>query len=66
MTLKVVAVACLDKNSKVWSLPKPARHHNVLHLMFSKKVQEKDSSDSQGFLLNDGSYVDRKGYVYCH
>lgn len=57
--LKVTAAACLDTNNKVWSVPKPARHHDVLHYMYKLGAKEKDSNDSQGFKLSDGSYVDR-------
>lgn len=57
--LKVTAAACLDTNNKVWSIPKPARHHDVLQYMEKCGAKEKDSMDSQGFKLNDGSYVDR-------
>lgn len=59
MVLKVTAAACLDTNNRIWSIPKPARHHDVLHYMKKCGAKEKGSKDSQGFKLNDGSYVDR-------
>ncbi len=57
--LKVVAAACLDTNNRVWSVPKPARHHDVLYYMTVCGAKEKDGPDSQGFKLSDGTYVDR-------
>ena len=59
MKLKVTAAACLDTQNRVWSVPKPARHHDVLWYMKACGATEKDSADSQGFKLSDGSYVDR-------
>ena len=53
-------VACIDANGRIWSLPKPLRHHNVLHVMaqFGAKLNAERIS-SQGFLDLDGTYLNR-------
>lgn len=52
-------VACIDKQGRIWSLPKPFRHHNVLKVMhdFGAKLAEEQSA--QGFLDENGRYLTR-------
>lgn len=47
---------------KVWSLPRPNRHHHVIrHIAESTGVSHVDSRDrDQGFLDQEGRYLDRK------
>lgn len=44
---------------EVYSLPRPARHHDVLALIF-KKFGSRASGSVQGFLTSDGEFVDRE------
>lgn len=59
---KITHVAVV-RNGVAYSLPAPNRHHNVLWSM-PPKVRDADdeteSRDVQGFLLEDGTFVDRK------
>lgn len=57
--LTVEAVAILGSNVKIWSLPKPARHHNVIKLM-ADSGEPIPICGEQGFILNDGRFVGRK------
>lgn len=55
--LEVVAAAIKD-NGIVYSVPAPARHHDVMKVM--KDLGCKRPIDGvQGFLLSDGSFVNR-------
>jgi len=54
---KIVAAAIKDPEGKVWSLPAPARHENVIRLMCSKGARALDSNE--GFLTDEGVFVDR-------
>lgn len=54
-------VACLDTEDRVWSLPRPFRHHNVLAVMwFCGAKCAEDNHYSQGFLDTNGRYLPRK------
>lgn len=65
----IVAVAVRDGN-KIWTLPKPARHHNVLWLMRGldpwEPIEENrkpgiiPAKGEQGFLDHSGEFLDRK------
>ena len=46
----------------VYWLPKPARHHDVIHYMVSAVGLPKPikSSETQGFLTNKNEFVDRR------
>jgi len=50
---KIIAAAVIDENNNVHSLNPPMRHHNIIHKLFPIKIIE------QGFLLNDGTFIDR-------
>lgn len=53
-----VAIRC---NGKVYSLPKPNRHHHVIW-MIAKEIDNRvdASGDDQGFLDENGVYYDRR------
>jgi hypothetical protein len=55
MIRKIVGVAVLY-NGQIFSLPAPNRHHNVLMTTsgFNRPYEE-------GFILDDGTYIDRIG-----
>lgn len=57
--LKVDCVAIRDDYGRVWSLPRPARHHTVIIDMHNKGFNGRLSGDRQGFLLTDGSFATR-------
>lgn len=53
--LTVLQVACLSVGGAIVTLPRPARHGDVMHLMAFRPGPE-----AQGFLLSDGSFADRE------
>ena len=60
---KVVAVA-IKYNELLFSLPAPARHHNVLHKMFLPLGEgglglNKSLPHEQGFLSSSGNFLSR-------
>lgn len=54
--MKVKQAAIKDSRGTVHTLPRPARHHTVIH---DCKVQL-DSGSVQGFILEDGTFVGRE------
>lgn len=58
--LRVVAAANRDKDGVVFSLPPPARHHNINWLMQDQGRSIIHSDLVQGFLLSDGRFVGRR------
>lgn len=55
----VVAVAILDDQGGIWSLPAPRRHAHVLSHAREYGVQLPSLEDSQGFLLSNGKFARR-------
>jgi hypothetical protein len=43
----------------VYSLPKPNRHHDVIRLIFDQTGSGISGPDVQGFLTDDGTFVNR-------
>ena len=59
--LRIEAAAIRDIDGKVWSLPRPARHHDVIRSMREAGyVGPVNGVDQQGFVLSDGRYCRRK------
>ncbi len=59
---KITHVAIRYKG-KIYSLPAPNRHHNVLSLIREETGEpfiDVDSEDDEGFLDEDGNYLRRK------
>lgn len=57
MTLTVTAAA-IKIEAQVYHLPRPARHHHVIH--FLVEIGHKPPiRGEQGFLLSDGTFVGR-------
>jgi hypothetical protein len=60
----ITHVAILDAEGKVWQLPKPNRHHNVIHSMYEAlgKPEAKRllSKHAQGFVNDQGKFLDRR------
>lgn len=54
-------VACRDTTGRIWSLPRPLRHHHVLAVMHQHGAKcAEDGHFSQGFLDESGRYLHRK------
>lgn len=56
--LRVVAAAIRKEDGRVFSIPPPGRHHDVIREMNMNGGFRQE--DEQGFLLNDGRFVGRK------
>jgi hypothetical protein len=56
----IVAAAIKHKETGVAiSLPRPARHHHVMHAMYDIVEKTIGGSYEQGFMTQDGVFVDR-------
>jgi len=57
------AIACAAirhiDTDKLWSAPRPARHHNLIHTIFKEIGRTVGSKHVQGFLTTTGRFVDR-------
>jgi len=56
--MRIVAAAVKDSTDKIWSLPPPNRHHHIIKELYSRGAEA--DLDGQGFLLDDGRWIDRK------
>lgn len=59
-SLRVVAAAIRKEDGRVFSVPAPGRHHDVIKLMGDEFQQ----CDEQGFLLSNGDWARRKPALY--
>lgn len=57
-TETIIGVAIVVKN-KLYSLPKPNRHHHCIQLAF-EALGHSIHAESQGFMTNTGRYVERE------
>jgi len=57
---KIVAAAILWKDGVVYSLPAPARHADIVHMMVTEKGIKPPINREQGFLTESGDFVRRK------
>lgn len=55
---ETIECAAILRQGKVWSVPRPGRHHDVLMLMFSTGIEE-SHGDTQGFVTSAGRFVKR-------
>jgi hypothetical protein len=54
--MRYITHVALKRNGVIYSLPKPNRHHHL----FSLTVNDpKEDDDEQGFLDNDGMFLNR-------
>lgn len=58
-----VETAAIRIGDAVFTLPRPNRHHNIMWWLSVLGIQSGQMHD-QGFVLNDGRYVDRATAVY--
>lgn len=45
---------------KLYQLPKPYRHHNLLDLMYREYPEQMQVADEEGFITSTGRYVNRE------
>jgi hypothetical protein len=57
--MKIIAAAIM-KHHMIFTLPAPARHHAILHIMSGTFGIPQDSYTEQGFLTDTGNFVSRK------
>lgn len=55
----MIECAAIKHLNKVYSLPKPNRHHNIIQFIFETNGYYEQNS-VQGFLTTDGKFVDRE------
>jgi len=53
-----IVSAAVQYQGVIFSLPRPARHHVILHAMHAMGLP-KESRRGQGFLTSEGRFVDR-------
>jgi hypothetical protein len=53
-SLKITGVA-IKYNNTVYALPKPNRHHNVIH-----SIEDISGPHEEGFILDDGTFLGRR------
>jgi hypothetical protein len=58
MSERIVAAAIVQPDGIVYVVPRPGRHHHVLHHM-NGRGNTHDTYRSQGFITSDGEFVDR-------
>ena len=57
---ETIVAAAVHAYGATWSLPRPARHHNVLFAIDGAGLcAMKPGPDAQGFLTSDGRFVGR-------
>lgn len=57
---KVEMAAIIGEDGKVYSLPRPNRHHNIIFHLAKDLKHSTPIKGEQGFVLTDGTFVDRK------
>lgn len=57
ITIEKVAI---KYKGKVYSLPKPNRHHNVIKLIYDETGKPIDGTDIQGFIDSENNFLNRK------
>lgn len=60
MPVTVVAAAIRTDDGEIWSLSRPARHHDVIRLIRESGCKLPVGGDRQGFLLSNGMFARRK------
>ena len=57
--LTVEMAAIQDHDGKVYSVPRPGRHHDVIKIMVHEGIKIPITGE-QGFVLSNGNFVSRK------
>lgn len=56
--IRITSVA-IKFDGQVWSLPPPARHHDVIRWIAESNGEGINGPDEQGFISSDGVFVNR-------
>lgn len=54
-----IVAAAIRFDGTLYSMARPKRHHHIIQ-MISSRTAKRPVSGEQGFLLDDGSFVDRR------
>lgn len=57
---KIECAAIMGFDGKVYSMPRPNRHHNIIAYMARDLGHPTPISGKQGFVTTDGEFVDRR------
>lgn len=57
---QITGVAIRDLDGKVWSLPAPNRHYNVIHMIYTETKQQVPRNWAQGFVTESGRFLTRR------
>lgn len=60
MVERIIGAAIQHADGEVYSLPPPARHHDVIRLMGARFNDRREEGHEQGFITSSGAFVDRK------
>lgn len=60
MCMKQITHVAIKYDGKVWSLPAPNRHHNVIRLIAKTNGVGIKGPDVQGFLDDSGTFLNRR------
>lgn len=55
----ITGVAIRLRDGTVHSLPKPARHHQVMHAVLGRNLELRRAGYVQGFVTDGGDFLDR-------
>ena len=55
---RIARAAVVDNHGVIWSLPQPARHHDIIRWRHSV-TGEPTTADQQGFLTSTGEFLSR-------
>lgn len=56
----ITHVAIMMEDGRIWSLPKPARHHHIIRAYFDSTGEVVGSDAVQGFLAYDIQFITRE------
>lgn len=56
----MITHVAIQYNGKIYSLEKPARHHDVIRMIAKENGVGVKGSDTQGFLTSDGTFLNRR------
>lgn len=55
-----IVAAAIHKDGVTFSIPAPARHHNIAHAMYARFGITDNANIEQGFLTSEGVFVGRR------
>lgn len=58
-TIVGVAIQMPGPGGKLYQLPKPKRHHDVIHMIYAETGERVPGMACQGFLTSDGKFANR-------